>query len=108
MMPRPRNKPATLFGIRMAKIKELEKTLNVLDGICPKIGDAAYEKRVQTLATSLPNNSESFSKDLEPIVLPESSSDDDFDEKNKENSTSGNNHDHRSDEEDADDNSTGD
>jgi hypothetical protein len=59
----------------MAKIKELEKTLNFLDRIRPTIGDAAYKKRVQSLATSLPNP-ESFSKDVEVIVLHDSSSDD--------------------------------
>jgi hypothetical protein len=62
-------------GIRMAKIEELEKTLNLLDRIRPTIGESAYEKKVQSLLGALPNP-ESFSKDVEVIVLHDSSDDD--------------------------------
>ncbi len=62
-------------GMRMAKIEELEKTLNLLDRIRPTIGESAYEKKVQSLLGALPNP-ESFSKDVEVIVLHDSSDDD--------------------------------
>jgi hypothetical protein len=71
-------------GIRTAKIEELEKTLNLLGRICPTIGESAYKKRVQSLLGALPNP-ESFSKNVEVIVL-HYSSDDDCAEKNMENS----------------------
>ena len=86
-------------GIRIAKIEELETTLILLDRICPTIGASAYKKRVQALLGALPNP-ESFSKDVEAIVL-HNSSDNDCAEKNKENrNPSGNRH------QSEDDNST--
>jgi hypothetical protein len=65
----------------MARIKELEKTLNLLDRICPTIGESAYKKSVQSLLGAWPNP-ELFSKDVEVIVL-HASSDHDCAEKNK-------------------------
>ncbi len=56
---------------RIAKIKELEKALNLLERICPTIGELAYKKRVQSLLGVLPNP-ESFSNDVEVIVLHDS------------------------------------
>ena len=58
-------------GIRMAKNKELEKTLNLLDRIRPTIGKSAYKKRVQSHLGVLPNP-ELFSNDVEVIVLYDS------------------------------------
>ena len=84
-------------GIRMAKIEELEKTLNLLDRIRPTIGDLAYEKRVQSLLGALPDPA-SFSKDVEVIVLDDSSSDDEEKcaKKKKENSNPNGDRDHHS------------
>ena len=70
-------KQTSNVGKRLAKMDELEKSLNFLDRIQPTIGEAVYKARVQELAFALPNPN-SFAKDVEVVVLDSSEDEEDF------------------------------